>query len=189
MPRRSRPHSFRVIPVVPVPPYTAVLPGAPISPAVRPFAGRSHGGPAMRRLLPKLAAGLIAALAGAAPAAAQFQYVFATPLPPGPGTVPIVPNSTLAAPVLLPAMAPTAAPVAIYTYGQPQMAATAATAPVPPMAPAPGPDCSPTVAGCEQPKRCGGRFWVAADFFYGASQSVWLPPLVTLAPPGTPPPG
>jgi hypothetical protein len=146
----------------------------------------------MRRLLPRLAAGLIAALAGAAPAAARFQYVFATPLPPGPGTVPIVPNSTLAAPVLLPVGAPTAAPVAIYTYGQPQMAAPAApaaTTPVPPMAPAPGSDCGPTVAGCEQPKRCGGRFWVAADFFYGASQSVWLPPLVTLAPPGAPSPG
>lgn len=140
----------------------------------------------MRHLLPRLAAGLFAALAGAAPAAAQFQSVFATPLPPGPGTVPFVPNSTLAAPVLLPVGAPTAAPVAIYTYGQPQ---PAAAAPITPAAPVVGPDCGPAVPGCEAPARCGGRFWASADFFYGASQGVWLPPLVTLAPPGTPSPG
>ena len=57
----------------------------------------------MRCSLSRLTVGLFATLAWAAPAVAQFGGpVFATPLPPGPGTVPFIPNGRLVAPVLLP---------------------------------------------------------------------------------------
>jgi hypothetical protein len=127
----------------------------------------------MRRPFSRLTAGLFTALVCAAPAAAQFDSVFATPLPPGPGTVPYIPNGKLAAPVLLPVGAPTAAPVAIYHYGP-----TPAT-------PAGGVDCG-QITPCAATKH-GGRWWASAEFLYGATQGVWLPPLVTAGPPTAPP--
>ena len=72
----------------------------------------------MRQLLSRLTAGLVVLTSWTAPAVAQFgEPIFATPLPPGPGTVPFIPNGKLVAPVLLPVGAPIAAPVAIYHYG------------------------------------------------------------------------
>ncbi|HET6575289.1 MAG TPA: BBP7 family outer membrane beta-barrel protein, partial [Fimbriiglobus sp.] len=104
----------------------------------------------------------------------QFESVFATPLPPGPGTVPFIPNGKLVAPVLLPVGAPAAAPVAVYHYGP-----SPGTASVPGVV-----DCGQTVP-CEEPSH-RGRFWASADFLYGATQGVWVPPLVTMAAPGSP---
>jgi hypothetical protein len=90
----------------------------------------------------------------------------------------VIPNGKLAAPVLLPVGTPTAAPVAIYTYdGQtaPQYAQ-----------PFGAPDY-PT--GAPAPSTAGSQFYASADFLYAATQGVFVPPLVTLAPPGTPAPG
>ena len=110
----------------------------------------------MRRLFFTMLVGL----AFSAPASAQ---VYATPLPPGPGTVPLVfPGGPLVAPVLMPLCAPTAAPVGIYNYAGPQ--------PVPMRAAA----------------NPGGRFYVGAEFLYAAVQGDHLPPLVTVSPAGTP---
>lgn len=99
--------------------------------------------------------------------------VFAAPIHPGPGTVPLPTNAgPLVAPVLLPVGSPTAAPVTVYS------------------SPAPTPNLpTPTIEAAEpcatpcQP----GRFWTASDFFYGATQGTYLPPLVTSAPAGSPP--
>lgn len=124
----------------------------------------------MRHSFSRLTAGLVVALAWTAPAVAQFgEPVFATPLPPGPGTVPFIPNGKLVAPVLLPVGAPTAAPVAVYHYAP---------------SPAGAADCGQVVP-CED-KTHRGRVWASADFLYGATQGVWVPPLVTLAAPGSP---
>ena len=41
---------------------------------------------------------------------------------------------------------------------------------------------------CEDGGHRRGRFWASADFLYGATQGVWVPPLVTMAAPGSPPP-
>src|SRR4051812_19985139 len=106
---------------------------------------------------------LLAAAALATPAVAQTGPVFATPLPPGPGTVPLIPNSRLVAPVLMPLGAPTAQPVGIY------QSPTAAVAP-----PSPPADCLAD-AGYQPATptpRAAGRFWLAADFFYAAGQGV-----------------
>ncbi len=130
----------------------------------------------MRRTPGRMLAVVFAVAAAVSPAPAQFgEPIFATPLPPGPGTVPFIPNGRLVAPVLMPVGAPTAAPVAIYHY-----------------APAPGvqsvaPACEPLASGepCA-PAKSGYRFWASADFLYGATQGPWVPPLVTLAAPGSP---
>jgi hypothetical protein len=129
----------------------------------------------MRTLLLALAAGLVCT----APAAAQFDApIFATPLPPGPGQVPIVPNGKLVAPVLMPFGTPTAAPVGIYQYGD--------AAPQPYAQPV-GPTEYP--AGAPAPSTAGRQFYAAADFLYAVTQGVFVPPLVALSPPGTPSPG
>lgn len=128
----------------------------------------------MRRSLSRLSVGLFATLAWSAPAVAQFgEPIFATPLPPGPGTVPFIPNGRMVAPVLLPVGAPTAAPVAIYHYGPSAGVRPGAV------------DCGQVVP-CEDGTTHRGRFWASADFLYGATQGVWIPPLVTVAAPGSP---
>lgn len=103
----------------------------------------------MRLRLSRFLGGLCVLGVGALAAAAS-EPVFATPLPPGPGVLPLtVPQAPLAAPVLMPVNAPTAAATQ-------QLAAC-------------GPDCSP-------------RWYASADFLYGATQGVFVPPLVTAAP-------
>lgn len=123
----------------------------------------------MRTRSPRLVATLAAAALSAAPAAAQ---VYATPLPPGPGSVALpLPGGPLAAPVLLPVGAPTAAPVAIYNYPSPLTAAQ------------PSAISGWAATGCES-GACGPRFYGSADFLYAAAQGTSLPPLVTVAPAG-----
>src|SRR5438876_2535826 len=77
----------------------------------------------VRRKIGIAAAGLFFGISG--PAAAG-DPVFASPLPPGPGRVPVV-GGSLVAPVLMPQSAPTAAPVGVYHYG-PDTAAAAVPA-------------------------------------------------------------
>lgn len=104
--------------------------------------------------------------------------VFASPLPPGPGQVPMV-SGPLVAPILMPLAAPTAAPVGVYHYGStPVVMSGEASAPQ-----SADPARSFDVAS---PSRTH-RLWVAADFFYGVTQGSWVPPLVTSSPPVTPP--
>lgn len=108
--------------------------------------------------------------------------VFAAPIHPGPGTVPLPTNAgPLVAPVLLPVGLPTAAPVNIYQSPVPT--------PAPVSAPATTiPTTVETLAEpCGKPMCQPGKFWVTADFFYGATQGSYLPPLVTQSPPGSPP--
>lgn len=91
----------------------------------------------------------------------------ATPLPPGPGSVPFtMPGSPFAAPVMMPLGAPTAAPVGIYSYPSPAMPTS--------------------TSWCDTPSACPTRFWASAEFLYGASSGVHVPALVTAAPSGTP---
>ena len=100
--------------------------------------------------------------------------VFATPLPHGPGTVPLpYPGGPMVAPVLLPVGAATAAPVAIYQYPNP-FATT-------------GPACDPVEpVAASEPVRSQNRFYASLDFLYGATQGTYLPPIVTSSPSGTP---
>ncbi|HET6573129.1 MAG TPA: BBP7 family outer membrane beta-barrel protein, partial [Fimbriiglobus sp.] len=127
----------------------------------------------MRRLLTRLTVAGIAALVVTSPAAAQSGGpVYATPLPPGPGMVPFIPNGRLVAPVLMPVGAVIGVPMASCYYP-----------------PSPGvqpiaPDCGQVVPYEEPAHR--GRYWASADFLYGATQGVGIPPLVTLAAPGSP---
>ena len=112
----------------------------------------------MRRIIFTMILGLL----GAAPASAQ---VYATPLPPGPGTVPLVfPGGPLVAPILMPLNAPTAAPVAIYNYASPRPVLL-------------------TAGGSAPPTR---RFYVGAEFLFGVVEGDHLPALVTASPAGTP---
>lgn len=97
-------------------------------------------------------------------ASAQFNRTFATPLPHGPGTVALpFPLAPLAAPVLMPVCAPTAAPVALYDYSVPGAH--------------PADMAVPCADSCP-------RLWVGAEFLYGATKGVWVPPLLTRAPAG-----
>ena len=106
---------------------------------------------------------MLVGLAVSSPGLAQ---TFATPLPPGPGTVGLpIPGGPLAAPVLMPLGAPTAAPVAIYNYGTGQVTPFAQS------------------GGSAPPST---RFYVGAEFLFGAVQGDHLPPLITISPPGTP---
>lgn len=97
--------------------------------------------------------------------------IFATPLPHGPGSVAMpIPHAPMKAPVLMPIGAPTAAPVGVYQYPQPF-----------------GPsDITAFDPSCAEP--CPpGEFYGSADFLYGATQGVYLPPLITASPAGTAP--
>ncbi|HEY2786337.1 MAG TPA: BBP7 family outer membrane beta-barrel protein, partial [Fimbriiglobus sp.] len=129
---------------------------------------------AVRRKLGSAVAGIFFGIGTSAAGAAD--PVFASPLPPGPGQVPVV-SGSLVAPILMPLAAPTAAPVGVYMYGSP--AETVPGNGTVSVCPAGNCDvpCPPRV----------NRVWVAADYFYGAGQGSWVPPLVTLSPAGTPP--
>lgn len=124
--------------------------------------------------------GFFAPPSGANPFAAP---IYAAPIHPGPGTVPLPTNAgPMVAPVLLPVGSPTAAPVNVYHNSVPTLIPTT----VPPTSTE---TAIPTTipADCEKPACSTGKIWVSADFFYGATQGTYLPPLVTLAPPGSPP--
>ncbi len=104
----------------------------------------------MRLGLSRFLGGLCALGVGAAASASE--PVFASPLPPGPGVLPLtVPSAPLAAPVLMPAGTPAAAPTVTYQTEPCQDA-------------------------------CGRRWYASADFLYGATQGVFVPPLVTTGP-------
>ena len=126
----------------------------------------------MTRTLLSWAAAVLASLFVGDLAQAQFISTFATPLPHGPGTVPMtLPAAPMAAPVLMPIGALTAAPVGVYQF--------------------PGPVASrPDVGGWgdehAEGAPTGGRVWAFADHLYGASKGAWLPPLVTAARPAVP---
>src|SRR5436190_16441227 len=84
--------------------------------------------------------------------AAAAEPVYATPLPPGPG---VLPQSYPNAPLTAPVIMPAGATTA-----------------------APATACVPEA--CDAPK--SRRFYAAADFLYGATQGVFVPPLVTAGP-------
>ncbi len=128
---------------------------------------------AVRRKLGSAVAGIFLGIGSSTAGAAD--PLFASPLPPGPGQVPIV-SGSLVAPILMPLSAPTAAPVAIYRYGNPVEATTTD-----------GTGAPAAATNCDAPPVSRGhRVWVAADYFYGAGQGSWVPPLVTTSPAGTP---
>ena len=108
----------------------------------------------------------VAGLGIAVGANAAVAQTYATPLPPGPGTVALpIPCGPMVAPVLMPVGAPTAAPVAIYHY--PGFAAA---------------------NSCQTPSytpaNCGSRLSVSAEFLLWFTQANTLPPLATAAAPG-----
>lgn len=116
--------------------------------------------------------GSAAVLAAALTAAQAVAQVYATPLPPGPGSVTLpLPGGPMVAPVLLPVGAPTAPPVAVYQYPGSVQAEPSAIS---------GWGVS---GGCANGS-CGPRWYGSADFLYAAAQGTSLPPLVTVAPAG-----
>jgi hypothetical protein len=76
----------------------------------------------------------------------------------------------------MPLSTPTAAPVSVYHYGSPTETGGDG-----------GSSLASALCGDAAPVRGGRRLWVAADYFYGAAQGSWVPPLVTASPAGTPP--
>lgn len=145
----------------------------------------------MRKTLSALtltAAGAATATAGEndifAPVPSQ-PFTFSAPLHPGPGTVPLPMNrpSGLAAPILLPMTGMTAAPMALFGYpAPPKTVDVFGASHSEPIVETP----SATTALAEPAKPCGSRFYGSADFFYGATQGTYLPPLVTVSPAGSP---